>query len=247
MISQQIAIKPFLGRIAEREKTSYADMLKSAAQDMAALPVEEFLSSKEAKSAQDMGQLLRINAQEVQSELAQQNVDPRVATFFVQNMAITALAMEPGTAVALDGAMRLLMMGEKPLAESSVKEGQLQLAPSLEHVAGQMGTDVNGLLLQVTEEYKAHPELDANQKARLDSTINTASVFQLNPSEVGQLQERLAQHGVTGYQSDAIVSSLVMNAVAYEPTLRSGLDGIFGIYYRGEKPLAESSYQPVQA
>lgn len=244
----QIALKPFLGRVAQREGQSYESLMKSAASDLASLNADEFLSSPEAQANQGLGRVLRVSAadaQEITADFTAQKVDLRVTGAFIAGMATTALAMDPGTALGLDGAMRLLMMGEKPLAESSVKDDQLTLQPSLQQVAGQLETDVPGLLKQAAGEYKAHPEFDADSKKRADAAISTASVIKLNDAEVGSLRSTLAQEGLNDYQQDALISGLVMNAVAYEPTFRAGLDGIFGMYYRNEKPFEESSFQPV--
>lgn len=241
MTLNQIALKPFLNRVAQREGQSYEAIMQSAASDLSQMSADEFLSMPETKANVDLGRVLRVDSSDVKLE----GVDPRITSAFIAGMATTALAMDPGTAMALDGPMRLLMMGEKPLDESSIKNDQLTLQPSLQKIAQQMETDVPGLLSQAASEYKSHPDFAEREKAQADAAIATASVIKLDAAEVGQLKDTLGKEGLNDYQQEALIGGLVMNAVAYEPAFRPALDGIFGMYYRGDKPMEESSYTPV--
>ena len=247
MISNQIALKPFMGRLAQREGQSYDQMVQTQGQGMASIPEDQFLNDPQVKGSEDFAKGLRLKASdiaEMQADFGKQGVNTKLTTALVNMMAVTAMALEPSTAAGLDGAMRLLLMGEKPLENSAVQNGEIAIKPSMERIAKELDTDVSGMLKQVAAEYKsASPEDVAKGQARMDATIKTASVFNVAPGEVAELQDTLKKEGLDDKQSEALISGLVVNAVAYEPTFRAGLDQIFGLQYRQEKPMTESAFE----
>lgn len=248
MISSQIALKPFIGRLAAREGTDYDGLINGQAQEMAAVTnPDEFLQDAHLKSALSLTSAVRVapaDTQEIQGTLSSAGVDARLSQAFTSNLAVMAMALDPICSLGLDGAMRMLMTGEKALPESAVVNGELKLQPALEFTAKAMDTDANGLVTMLAEEYKAHPEMKENEKARADAALKTASLFRVDSSEMQGLESKLAAQGLNAEQTQYAVSGLVMNAIGMEPTFRGALDSMFALAYRGEKPMAESSIVP---
>jgi hypothetical protein len=247
MISNQIALKPFLQKVATADRMSYPEMIKGAAQDAASQPVEEFLQDKQVQGMADFAKVLRVNASqvaEVQADLAAEKVDPRMATVFINNMVITAFAMEPGSAVALDGAMRLIMMGEEPLSQSAVEDGTLKLSPGVARSSQQMELGENGMVSFLAENFKENPVPDERAQFQIDSSKKLASVLRLDEKEVEQYRTQFAQQGLNSEQSEGALGLLVMNAVAQEPTFRNTLgNGIAMIQMRQPEGLGESFFE----
>ncbi|MBS2037080.1 hypothetical protein JST97_18980 [bacterium] len=247
MNCNQIALKPFVGRLAQREGMSYDQLIKGTASELAQVPAEAFTQSPEVKGSTDMAALLRVKStdmNELKGDLTTAGVSPEVAQGYANMMVVTALAMDPCAAVGLDGVMRILMSNEKPLGQSAVENGQLNLAPSLNHLAEQMGQDLTSLLKEAAKDCKEAKPSESDL-ARVANTTKIASAFRVNSSEIEKLQGTLSEEGLNAQQSEALISGLVLNAVAFEPTLRKGLDQMTGLAmqeaYQGRKPMTESS------
>ena len=243
MNANQIAFKPFVTRLAQREGMSYDQMIQSQGSQLASVPVEEFVGSKDVQGSNDFARVVRAQSsdiQQMQAELTQIGVNPKVAEGYANMMLVTALALDPCTATGLDSAMRMLLLDEKPLETSAVQSGQLNLQPALDKLTQEMGTDLPTLLSQAAQEYKeATPEQLGSPK--LADQTRLASIFQVNPGDICQLQDSLSKEGLTEQQSDGIISGLVLSAVAFEPSLRPGLHQIASLIMRDEKPMAESA------
>ena len=183
MTSNQIALKPFVTRLAQREGMSYEQMVQTQAAGLAEVPEDQFTQDAQVRGSADLARGLNLKASDVaemKADFARAGVKPRVIDGIVSMMAVTALALEPTAAVGLDSAMRLLLMDEKPLPASAVQDGRLDLQPAMARIAQELGTDVPGLLARTAEEYKAAtPEQLGGE--RIDAILKTASIFPVVP------------------------------------------------------------------
>ena len=247
MISNQLALKPFMTRLAQREGMSYSEMLTTQANGLKDVPEDQFVNDPQVKGSGDFARSLNLKASdlaEVRGDLAKVGLNARVSEGMINMMAVTAMAMEPGVAVGLDGAMRLVALGEKPLDNSAVKDGKLDLQPALEHMATEMKTDVASMLKEAAAEAKtAKPEDVA--APRIDDLIKTASVFPVTAGSLEKLADTFKQEGLSDRQTDAMVSTLVLGAIGYEPTFRPGLNQIFGVLMQQQEPMKESALEAV--
>lgn len=249
MISNQIALKPFIASAAAQANLSVPAFYDKAVEELKSPGTEEFISSPEFQQPLILSQALRVKSSdqaEMIGEFSNRGVDAKTATAFAQQMTIGALASQPGIAAGLDGCFRLLMMDEKPLANTTVNaDHQISIKPALEAATQAMGTDVDGFIAQAAEEYKSNPQ--AANDPNLAAGKEAASVFQPVPSEVQEFQAKFAAQGLPAEASDALISGLVLNAVAYEPTFRPGLNTVFGQLMQqqqGGSPSA-TTFEPV--
>lgn len=191
-----------------------------------------------AHTAQFAG-LVRVpeqEAQAIQSGFEAAGVKPNVATAIVASAVLAALGSDPATAVGIDGAMRILMLGDKPTASGITPEG-LSVKPFLEFSAAQIGSSVEDYLAEGAASLKqATPEELAD--ARCVSTHQVASVIRAKESDISELRSQFSALGVAPELSQFAIDGLIVGAFVTDPAGGEAINALLAPSMMGEKPIS---------
>lgn len=246
MITNQICLKPYVAREAANAKLSVPAFYDKAAQELASPDADALVQGEEFQSTLNLTRSLRIkeaDLKEVTSELTQRGVSAKVAEGMARQMVLGAMALQPGMAAGLNQVFALLTISDDKMTQSAVNDAQeFSVKPGLEKLAGQMDTNMEGLLAQFSEGYT---QPGAVTDPKIQGNVLAASVFRPIGSEVSELESKFASQGLSPEASAALVSGLVLSAASLEPNFQAGLNQTLSILMTDDSKNTQNFFEKV--
>ena len=246
MISNQICLKPYVAYQAASEKMSVPAFYDKAAAELASPDADAVVSGKEFQSTLSLTHSLRLkeaDLKEVTSELTQRGVSAKVAEGMARQMALGAMALQPGMAAGLSQVFAMMSLSDEPMTQTAVNGAQeFSIKPGLDNLATQMDTTVDGLLTQMTEGYN---QPGAVAEPKIQGNVLAASIFRPVGSEVSEFEGKFAAQGLSSEASGAIVSGLLLSAAGLEPNFRGGLNQAMSILMMDDSKNTENFFEKV--